>query len=146
MKLWKGILLVALAAVLVWGGYTVRQYLAQPRQADGETLTEILDELSDGEGAGEKLRALASLAAWARETDLTGPEATEAVNAWMKRQNPERQQKVLEVLTEFTENSEAYLRGDGAQLLKKLGVEADVDALLESARQLLDALVSSGGK
>lgn len=145
MKFRKGILLIALAAALVWGGYTVKRQLVQPRQTGGEKLTDILDELSDGESTGKKRKALGSLAAWAKETDLTGPEAAEAVNEWLKKQNPETRQKILEVLTEFTENGEAYLRGDGAELLKKLGIEPDPDALLESARQLLDSLVSSGG-
>lgn len=119
--------------------------------SEKEELMRILDELSENlhlGTAGSSLtsaKLAAELIAWASNTTMDKKEAAAIVAEWLQKQTPEIQKAFQEQIASVSESYGQIIRDGAADLLEAAGVEEDLSNLGTRLKELVEAVLNSGG-
>ena len=119
--------------------------------SEKEELMRILDELSENlhlGTAGSSLtsaKLAAELIAWASNTTMDKKEAAAIVAEWLQKQSPEIQKAFQEQIASVSESYGQIIRDGAADLLEAAGVEEDLSNLGTRLKELVEAVLNSGG-
>ena len=119
--------------------------------SEKEELMRILDELSENlhlGTAGSSLtsaRLAAELILWASTTTMDKKEAAAIVAEWLQKQSPEIQKALQEQSSSVSESYGQIIKDGAADLLEAVGVEEDLSNLGSRLKELVEAVLDSGG-
>lgn len=119
--------------------------------SEKEELMRILDDLSENlhlGTAGSSLtsaKLAAELIVWASNTTMDKKEAAAIVAEWLQKQTPEIQKAFQEQIASVSESYGQIIRDGAADLLEAAGVEEDLSNLGTRLKELVEAVLNSGG-
>lgn len=119
--------------------------------SEKEELLAILEDLSENlhlGTAGSSLtsaRLAASLVAWAATTTMDKREAAAVVLEWLEVQSPQIQAAFREKIASVSQSYGQIVKDGAADLLDAAGVEKDMSNLGSRLKELVEAVLSSGG-
>lgn len=119
--------------------------------SEKEELMRILDDLSENlhlGTAGSSLtsaKLAAELIVWASNTTVDKKEAAAIVAEWLQKQSPEIQKAFQEQIASVSESYGKIIKDGAADLLEAAGVEEDLSNLGTRLKELVEAVLNSGG-
>lgn len=152
MKLFSKLMSLALCVVLLCSLSACAGFGSQrTADSDREQLQAILNDLANNLHPGTAGSSLTSarlatdLLTWAATTKMDKKEAAAIVGEWLKEQSPEIRSHFQEKITSISDTYGRILKDGAADLLKSAGIESDFSNLGTRLKELVDAVLASGG-
>lgn len=147
----KSVIILLLFAMLL--GLNGCAFLGKERteEEDRARLTEILNDLAENyhpATAGNTLtaaRITADLLTWAATTKMDKKEAVQVVAEWLKVQSPEIKAAFQQKMDSIAGTYSQVLKDGAAGLMDSAGVEKDFSNLGTRLKEIVEAILASGG-
>lgn len=149
MRHFRAVTALILITALLLTGCSFGKNKVKDEERQG--LMKILDEISaelHPATAGNTLvaaRLAAELIEWAKNTTMDKKEAAGIVGNWLKEQTPEIREAFEEQLSGVAGAFGSIVKDGAAGLLESAGVEKDLSNLGSRLKELVDAVLASGG-